>query len=163
LSPADPVRTPPPILLVEDNDDDILITKRAFEKGHLTNPLVVVRDGDEALDFVYRRGAYAQAPRPALVLLDLNMPRVDGFTVLRTIKGDPETRAIPVVILTTSKREEDVHRSYANHANTYIEKPVEFDAFVHVVQNLNLYWLLTARLPQAPEDGSEAPPRSAAA
>ncbi len=156
MSPADPVRTTPPILLVEDNDDDILITKRAFEKGHLTNPLVVVRDGDEALDYVFRRGPFAQAPRPALILLDLNLPRVDGFTVLRTIKGDPEARSIPVVVLTTSKREEDVHRSYANYANTYIEKPVEFDRFVHVVQNLNVYWLLTARLPQPPEESETA-------
>ncbi len=156
MSPADPVRTTPPILLVEDNDDDILITKRAFEKGHLTNPLVVVRDGDEALDYVFRRGPFVQAPRPALMLLDLNLPRVDGFTVLRTVKGDPEARSIPVVVLTTSKREEDVHRSYANYANTYIEKPVEFDRFVHVVQNLNVYWLLTARLPQPPEESETA-------
>jgi CheY-like chemotaxis protein len=156
VSAADSTRPPPPILLVEDNDDDILITKRAFEKGHVTNPVVVVRDGDEALDYVFRRGPFVGAPRPALVLLDLNLPRVDGFTVLRTIKGDPDVRSIPVVILTTSKREEDVLRSYTGHANTYIEKPVEFDRFVQVVNTLNIYWLLTARLPLALEEGDAA-------
>jgi CheY-like chemotaxis protein len=137
------------ILLVEDNDDDVLITKRAFQRGHMANPLVVVRDGDEALDYVFRRGKYKDAPRPGIVLLDLNLPRVDGFTVLRTIKSDPETKSIPVIVLTTSKRDEDVLRSYSYHANTYIEKPVEFDRFVHVVQNFNLYWNLTATLPRA--------------
>ncbi|MEZ0228439.1 MAG: response regulator [Planctomycetota bacterium] len=138
-----------PILLVEDNDDDVLITKRAFSKGHVGNQLVVVKDGDEALDYVFRRGRYAGAPRPGLILLDLNLPRIDGFTVLKTIKSDPEVRAIPVIVLTTSKRDEDVLRSYAYHANTYIEKPVEFDRFVHVVQNFNLYWNLTATLPRS--------------
>ena len=144
-----------PILLVEDNDDDILITKRAFSKGHVVNPLIVVRDGDEALDYVFRRGAFVAAPRPGLILLDPNLPRVDGFAVLKTIKGDPEARSIPVIVLTTSKRDEDVLRSYSYHANTYIEKPVEFDRFVHVVQNFNLYWNLTATLPRLVEEKRE--------
>jgi CheY-like chemotaxis protein len=144
-----------PILLVEDNDDDVLITRRAFSKGHVGNPLVVVRDGDEALDYVFRRGRFVDAPRPGLILLDLNLPRVDGFTVLKTIKSDPDVRSIPVIVLTTSKRDEDVLRSYACHANTYIEKPVEFDRFVHVVQNFNLYWNLTATLPRTAEKRDE--------
>jgi CheY-like chemotaxis protein len=148
-----PPRAGFPILLVEDNEDDILITKRAFESGHVTNPVVVVRDGDEALDLLYRRGPFANASRPALVLLDLNLPRVDGFTVLRTIKQDPDLRWIPVIVLTTSKRDEDVLRSYTQHANTYIEKPVEFERFVHVIKNFHLYWNLTATLPRAAETG----------
>jgi CheY-like chemotaxis protein len=140
------------ILLVEDNEDDVIITKRAFLRGHMGNPLVVVRDGDEALDYVFRRGAFAQAPRPGLILLDLNLPRVDGFTVLKAIKAAADTRAIPVIVLTTSKRDEDVLRSYEAHANTYIEKPVEFERFVHVIRNLNLYWNLTATLPRPGEE-----------
>jgi CheY-like chemotaxis protein len=151
MSASDHGRAPCPILLVEDNDDDVLITKRAFQKGHVGNPLVVVRDGDEALDYVFRRGAYADAPRPGLILLDLNLPRVDGFTVLKTLKQDPDARSIPVIVLTTSKRDEDVLKSYLHHANTYIEKPVEFDRFVHVVQNFNVYWNLTATLPRREE------------
>jgi CheY-like chemotaxis protein len=141
-----------PILLVEDNDDDVLITRRAFQRGHMGNPLVVVRDGDEALDYVFRRGSFVHAPRPGLILLDLNLPRVDGFTVLSTIKSDPEARSIPIIVLTTSKRDEDVLRSYAAHANTYIDKPVEFERFVHVIRNLNLYWNLTATLPRPSEE-----------
>jgi CheY-like chemotaxis protein len=137
-----------PILLVEDNEDDVLITRRAFQKGHVLNPVVVARDGDEALDYLHRRGAFQGAVRPGLILLDLNLPRVDGFSVLRAIKTDPDLRSIPVIVLTTSKRDEDVVRSYAYHANTYIEKPVEFDRFVHVVNNFNLYWNLTATLPR---------------
>jgi len=161
MSPSDAARTFP-ILLVEDNDDDVLITKRAFAKGHVANPLVVVRDGDEALDFVFRRGRFADAPRPGLILLDLNLPRVDGFSVLRAIKSNPEARSIPVVVLTTSKRDEDVIRCYSYHANTYIEKPVEFDRFVHVVQNFHLYWNLTATLPKPAErPGADAEPKAA--
>lgn len=150
-----------PILLVEDNDDDVLITKRAFQRGHMANPLIVVQDGDEALEYVFRRGRFGGAPRPGLILLDLNLPRVDGFTVLRTIKRDPETCSIPVIVLTTSKRDEDVLRSYAYHANTYIEKPVEFERFVHVVQNFNLYWNLTATLPPPVEEKPAAAPDAA--
>ena len=93
-----------PILLVEDNDDDVLITKRAFARGHVANPLVVVRDGDEALDYVFRRGKYADAPRPGLILLDLNLPKVDGFSVLRTIKNDPEARSMATHLCTPTSR-----------------------------------------------------------
>jgi CheY-like chemotaxis protein len=156
VAPDDPippkVRPAVTILLVEDNEDDIVITKRALEKGHVLNPLVIARDGDEALDCVYRRGAYAGKPRPGLILLDLNLPRVDGFTVLETIKKDPEVCTIPIIILTTSKRDEDVLRSYRSHANTYLEKPVEFERFVTVIQNVHLYWNLTAKLAPAEDE-----------
>jgi CheY-like chemotaxis protein len=142
---------PCPILLVEDNEDDVLITKRAFSKGGLANVLSVVRDGDEALDFVFRRGRFANAPRPGLILLDLNLPRVDGFAVLKALKSDPEVRAIPVIVLTTSKRDEDVLRSYTFHANSYIEKPVEFERFVEVLRSFKIYWNETATLPRPAE------------
>ncbi|HZU98803.1 MAG TPA: response regulator [Planctomycetota bacterium] len=140
-----------PILLVEDNEDDVLITKRAFSKGGLANVLSVVRDGDEALDFVFRRGRFANAPRPGLILLDLNLPRVDGFTVLKALKSDPDIRSIPVIVLTTSKRDEDVLRSYSFHANSYIEKPVEFERFVEVLRTFKSYWNETATLPRPNE------------
>src|SRR5579872_2005659 len=102
-----------PILLVEDNEDDILITERAFRKCRVPNPLVVARDGDEALDIIHGRRGGAAGERPGLILLDLNLPRVDGFSVLRALKEDPELRKIPVIVLTTSRRDEDVARAYA--------------------------------------------------
>jgi CheY-like chemotaxis protein len=157
--PPLPVRSPVVILLVEDNEDDVLITQRAFKKGHVANPLIVARDGDEALDIVFRRGRFKNAPRPGLILLDLNLPTIDGFTVLQTVKSDPELRKIPVIVLTTSRRDEDVIRSYQYYANTYLEKPVEFERFVNVIQTFNLYWNLTAKL--AREEG-ESPTRDAA-
>jgi CheY-like chemotaxis protein len=152
VSPKGALQT---ILLVEDNEDDVLITKRAFARGHVLNPLVVAHDGDEALDCVFRRGKFSDKPRPALVLLDLNLPTVDGFTVLKTMKTDPEVRCIPVIVLTTSKRDEDVVRSYQFHANTYLEKPVEFERFVKVIQSFNIYWNLTAKLAPPPTEDEE--------
>jgi len=143
--------SPCPILLVEDNEDDVLITKRAFAKGGVANALIVVHDGDEALDFVFRRGKYAQAARPGLILLDLNLPRMDGFAVLKALKNDPDARSIPVIVLTTSKRDEDVFRSYSFHANSYIEKPVEFERFVAVLKSFHMYWNQTATLPRPAE------------
>lgn len=150
-------RGPVEILLVEDNEDDVLITQRAFEKGHVANPIVVVRDGDEALDYVFKRGRYATARRPGLVLLDLNLPRVDGLTVLRTIKQDESLKTLPVIVLTTSRRDEDVIQSYRFHANSYLEKPVDFEHFIEVVKRFDLYWNLTARLPPHPTQSEHRP------
>jgi two-component system response regulator len=134
-----------PILLVEDNPDDQLLTKIAFEKARLGNELVVVGDGVAALDLLWSRGEYAgRDPRelPALVLLDLNMPKLSGFEVLEQIRGNPITAALPVVVLTSSAQDEDVIRSYRNGANSYIRKPVELEAFIKAVAQLQLYWMV---------------------
>jgi CheY-like chemotaxis protein len=151
-----PPRPLPTILLVEDNEDDVLITKRAFAKGNVSNPVIVARDGDEALDCLYRRGAFKGVIRPALVLLDLNLPTLDGFSVLKAIKADPDIGSIPVIVLTTSKRDEDVVRAYQYHANSYLEKPVEFEKFVRVIQSFDLYWNRTAKLPPSTEEDLHA-------
>lgn len=139
-----------PVLLVEDDEDDIEITRRAFRKGKIANPLYVVRDGEEALEYLGRTGRYADsaaAHRPGLILLDLNMPRLDGREVLKAIKQDANLRRIPMVVLTTSSEEADVCRSYEDGANTYITKPVEFEKFVRAVITLGQYWLCFAEIP----------------
>ena len=131
------------ILLVEDNLDDITITKKALKQANLINTLHVVRDGQEALDFLQHRGAYqdpATSPRPGLILLDINLPKLNGMDVLKQIKGDPALRRIPVVMLTVSKRDEDVVRSYDNGCNSFTQKPVEFERFVELVKQIGLYW-----------------------
>jgi CheY-like chemotaxis protein len=141
---------PVKILLVEDSLQDIEITKRAFVKGRVRNELFVVRDGREALDFLYQRGEYknpGDAPRPGMILLDLNLPKVGGMEVLKQIKHDEQLRAIPVIVMTASPREEDVVRSYALGVNTYIQKPVEFDTFMKVISAVQEYWILIATLP----------------
>ena len=133
------------ILLVEDNPSDVDLTKRAFEKKNLANPLVVARDGQEALDYLFGAGAYAGrdvADRPACVLLDLKLPKVDGVTVLQTIKSDQRTRMIPVIVLTSSNEPRDLKACYGLGTNSYIRKPVDFDEFVEVVSHLGLYWLV---------------------
>ncbi len=133
------------ILLVEDNIDDVEIAKKALSEAKLLNRLHVVRDGREACDFLFHRGAYADpasAPRPGVILLDINMPRMNGIDVLREIKADAELRRIPVIMLTVSRRDEDVLRSYDLGCNSFIQKPVEFDKFVEVVKELGLYWAL---------------------
>ena len=133
------------ILLVEDNPDDVKLTLHAFKKYNLSNRVAVVRDGAEALEFLYRTGRYADRPAaeaPKLVLLDLKLPLVDGFDVLRRIKGDPETRSLPVVIMTSSKEERDVVDGYALGVNSYIVKPVDFEQFTEAVRQLGFYWLL---------------------
>lgn len=133
------------ILLVEDNPDDVKITERAFNKGKILNRLFVARDGQEALDFLYHEGDYAdpkKAPRPGLILLDINLPKVNGIDVLRKIKSDERLRRIPVIMLTVSKRDEDIIRSYDLGVNSYILKPVEFDKFVETIKNIKLYWIL---------------------
>lgn len=131
------------ILLAEDNPDDIEITKRAFKEAKLLNKLYVVRDGQEAVDFLFHQGAYndpVKAPKPGLVLLDINMPKMDGIEVLKKIKEDKILKTIPVVMLTVSKRDEDIVRSYNHGCNSFIQKPVEFDKFVELVKEIGLYW-----------------------
>ena len=133
------------ILLVEDNPSDVGLTQRALAKSHVANELVVAEDGQEALDYLFGAGAYAGrevTELPALVLLDLKLPRVDGLEVLRQIRADQRTRRLPVVILTTSKEEQDVAQSYDLGANSYIRKPVDFTQFAQAVEHLGLYWLV---------------------
>lgn len=132
------------ILLVDDDEDDILITRRAFERYEPKNTLYVVRDGNEALDFIYHRGNYKDKsiPAPRLIFLDINMPKMNGIEVLRRLKNDPEKRCIPVVILTTSRREQDKIESYNLGVNSYIVKPVDFNKFIEAISTINLYWSL---------------------
>ncbi len=141
---------PVTILLVEDNLQDIEITKRAFAKGRVHNDLMVVRDGEEALDYLCRRGKFqdpASSPRPGMILLDLNLPKVGGLEVLQRIKRDESLKSIPVIVLTVSQREHDIVRSYDLGVNTYIQKPVEFENFMRVVNTVHDYWILIATLP----------------
>ncbi len=134
------------VLLVEDDPGDVLMTREAFE-DHLAHTLHVVSDGEQALAFLRQQGEYADAPRPDLVLLDLNLPRKDGREVLSEMKADPSLRLIPVVVLTTSEAEEDVLRSYQLHANAYVSKPVDFDRFVSVVRRIDDFFRTVVRLP----------------
>jgi CheY-like chemotaxis protein len=138
---------PVEILLVEDNAGDVRLTREALREHKLNNNLSVVRDGVDAMTFLRREGMYAQAPRPDLILLDLNLPRKDGREVLSEIKTDEDLKRIPVVILTTSKAEEDVVRAYDLHANCYITKPVNLDRFLEVVQAIEEFWLAIVKLP----------------
>jgi CheY-like chemotaxis protein len=136
---------PKTILLVEDNPSDIELTKRALAKSHIANELVVAEDGQAALDYLFGHGQHAGRDvneLPALVLLDLNLPRVDGLEALRQVRADPRTSRLPVVILTTSKEELDVARSYDLGANSYIRKPVDFTQFAKAIEHLGLYWLV---------------------
>jgi CheY-like chemotaxis protein len=143
---------PMPILLVEDNEADAELALRAFRRRKLSNPVLVARDGEEALDYIWRRGAFAQnAPTPSVVLLDLRIPKVDGLDVLRELKQHPVYRNIPVVVLTTSAEDRDVRRSYELGAASYIVKPVEFEKFQEVVERIDLYWMVTnLHCPQGP-------------
>ncbi len=141
---------PAVILLVEDDPDDQELTKRALRSSKLLNTLKIVSDGEEALDYLYQRGKYTnpdEAPRPELILLDLNMPKLDGRAVLTRIKEDENLRSIPVVILTTSSREEDVARSYHLGVNSYITKPVRMEGFIRAIQDLEHYWFDLVVLP----------------
>lgn len=138
------------ILLIEDNQDHAHLTSRALKEGNLLNEIFWVKDGEEALEFLFRRGRYADpasAPRPGLILLDIKLPKVNGFEVLRRIKADEELRTIPVVMLTTSDRDEEVRASYEAGANSYVCKPVKFAEFVQQVRSVKLYWVLTNVLP----------------
>jgi CheY-like chemotaxis protein len=135
------------ILLVEDDPGDVTLTREAFADHKVGNSLHVVSDGVEALSFLRREGDHANAVRPDLVLLDLNLPRVDGREVLAAIKADPDLATIPVVVLTTSDAEEDVLRSYRLHANAYVTKPVDFEQFIKVVQQIDEFFVQVVRLP----------------
>jgi CheY-like chemotaxis protein len=135
------------VLLVEDDPGDVLMTREAFEDYKVTNQLHVVQDGADAMAFLRREGEYADVPRPDLVLLDLNLPRMDGREVLQAIKSDPALASIPVVVLTTSEAEEDVLRSYSLHANAYVTKPVDFERFIDVVRQIDDFFVTVVRLP----------------
>jgi CheY-like chemotaxis protein len=137
-------------LLVEDNPGDYRLTQEALHEGKVYNNLHWAKDGVEALDFLNRRGRHAEAPRPDIILLDLNLPKKDGREVLSEIKADVDLKAIPVVILTTSKAEEDILRSYDLHANCYVTKPVDLDQFVRVVRSIEDFWLAIVKLPREP-------------
>ncbi|MFI0960965.1 response regulator [Streptomyces sp. NPDC021080] len=143
-----PASTPIDVLLVEDDPGDELMTREAFEDNKIGNTLHVVRDGEEALDFLYRRAAHADAPRPDLILLDLNLPKYDGRQVLEKIKSDPDLSHIPVVVLTTSAAEEDILRSYKLHANAYVTKPVDLDQFIAAVRQIDDFFVQVVRLPR---------------
>ncbi|WP_054814486.1 response regulator [Nocardia arizonensis] len=136
------------ILLVEDDPGDELMTREAFEDNRIGNTLHVAHDGEEALDFLYRQGAYADAPRPDLILLDLNLPKYDGRQVLEKIKSDSDLAHIPVVVLTTSSAEEDILRSYKLHANAYVTKPVDLDQFITAIKQIDDFFVQVVRLPQ---------------
>ncbi len=137
------------ILLVEDSAADVGLTIEAFKDAKIQNRMSVVEDGVEAMAFLHREGGHARAPRPDLILLDLNLPRKDGRQVLKEIKDEPALRNIPVVILTTSKGEEDVLRAYDLHANCYVKKPVDFNRFMEVVKSIETFWLTVVTLPAA--------------
>jgi CheY-like chemotaxis protein len=136
------------VLLVEDDPGDVLMTKEAFEHYKLRNVLHVVTDGEQALQFLRRTGGYADAPRPGLILLDLNLPRLDGLEVLAELKADPVLKVIPVVILTTSQAQQDVLRSYALHANAYVSKPVDFETFLEVIRQIDNFFVTVVKLAQ---------------
>ena len=143
-----PTGRPVEILLVEDSPGDVRLTKEALKEGKILNHLHVVGDGVEALAFLRQEGSYAGAPRPDLILLDLNLPRKDGREVLESIKEDPDLRRIPVVILTTSSAERDVLQSYDLHANCYVTKPVDLEQFISVVRSVEDFWLTVVKLPK---------------
>ncbi len=146
-------RTAPPveILLVEDNPGDVRLTREALKEGKVYNNLHWARDGVEALEFLKREGKHAKAPRPDIILLDLNLPKKDGREVLAAMKSDPSLKKIPVVILTTSQAEEDVVRAYNLNANCYVTKPVDFEQFTRIVQAIEQFWLTIVTLPPRDE------------
>jgi CheY-like chemotaxis protein len=138
---------PVDVLLVEDDEGDVLMTREAFEFYKIRNPLHVVTDGEQALQFVRRTGPFTDAPRPGLILLDVNLPRVSGLEVLAELKRDPDLLRIPVVILTTSQAEEDILRSYQLHANAYVSKPVDFEQFITAIRQIDTFFLTLVQLP----------------
>jgi CheY-like chemotaxis protein len=135
------------VLLVEDNPGDVRLAMEAFKESTVRSKLSVVPDGVEALAFLHREGKYADSPRPDLIVLDLNLPRKDGREVLAEIKADTSLKRIPVVVLTTSRAQEDILRSYELHANCYIPKPLDLDQFIHVIKGINEFWFSMVTLP----------------
>ena len=136
-----------PILMAEDNPDDILITQRAWKKGLIKNPLHIVNNGEEAIEFLYKKGRYTEAPTPALMLLDLKMPRMDGFEVLSQLKSDNKCKKMPIIVLTSSTRDKDIDRAYDLGCNSYICKPVSFENFIKAVIEIQQYWLFLCKIP----------------
>ena len=139
--------SPVEILLVEDNPGDVRLTQEALDEARVINRLSVVEDGMDAMDFLYREGTYSEAPRPDLILLDLNLPKKDGREVLAEVKDDATLKQIPIIVMTTSKAEEDIIKTYNLHANCYITKPVDFDEFIGVVKSIENFWLSIVKLP----------------
>lgn len=137
------------ILLVEDNEDDIVIIQEAFAEAKLVNVINTVRDGEDALAYLRREGGYTRSRRPGLILLDINMPKKNGFEVLEALKSDSTLCSIPVIMLTTSDRDEDIIRSYGNGACSYIRKPVDLHEFTEVVKHFELYWTLVSHIPRS--------------
>lgn len=138
------------ILLVEDNPDHVLIIKRGLKANNVVNEIRVAQDGQEAMDYLLHQGEYtdpSSAPRPGLILLDIKLPKLDGFEVLQRIKQDPVLKSIPVVILTSSDQEVDIAKGYLEGANSYISKPIQFSEFIHKVRRMELYWILINKLP----------------
>jgi CheY-like chemotaxis protein len=135
------------ILMVEDNPVDVLVTREALKQGRIMNNLSVAEDGEEALDFLFRTGQFSAAPRPDLILLDLNLPKKDGREILTELKNNPDLRSIPVVILTTSQAEEDVLRSYDCGANCFIVKPVDLEQFTSTIRSIEVFWFSIVKLP----------------
>ncbi|MGD0449475.1 MAG: response regulator [Candidatus Bathyarchaeia archaeon] len=135
------------ILLVEDNPGDVRLTKEALKDAKVLNEIYVAKDGVEAMEFLHRQGKFAQAPMPDMILLDLNLPRKDGREVLAEIKKDPKLKHIPVIILTTSKADEDIIKTYNLHANAYITKPVDLNRFVEIIHALEEFWFTIVKLP----------------
>jgi CheY-like chemotaxis protein len=136
------------VLLVDDDPGDILMTREAFEFYQLRNTLHVVTDGEQALQFLHRTGPYTDAPRPGLILLDVNLPKLSGLEVLAALKNDPELLAVPVVMLTTSQADEDILRSYKLHANAYVSKPVDFERFTDAIRQIDNFFLCLVQLPR---------------
>jgi CheY-like chemotaxis protein len=150
-----PHKIPITILVCDDDEDDRMLTQQALEDAHISNSVRFVEDGEQLLDYLYQREEYAgetgKAPRPGLILLDLNMPKIDGREALKTIKGDPALRDIPIVVLSTSRLDEDIARSYKLGVNSFITKPVTFSGLVEAMNVLGRYWLEIVELPPAPE------------
>lgn len=144
-----PPGKPAEILLVEDNEDDVFLTKMAFEDSQFDSELHVVNDGEEALDYLFGRGAHSGRPLPDLVLLDLNLPKLNGIEILETLKADEALSVIPVVMLTSSKAERDVLASYRHHASGYVTKPSEFSGLVDIVESIRDFWFSTVILPRS--------------
>jgi len=143
---------PVEILLVEDNPGDVRLTQEVLRDGRVRNNMSVVKDGVDAISFLHQTGEYVGAPRPDIILLDLNLPKKDGREVLAEIKADPDLKNIPVVVLTTSSAEQDIFRSYDLHANCYITKPVDLDQFIRVMKSIEDFWLTIVKLPRGEED-----------
>jgi len=145
------------ILLVEDNEDDVFIIKRVFKKLKVTNRLNVVSDGQEALDYIFGEGEYADAdnPTPGLILMDINMPRLNGFQAMEKLKAHPIYKVIPVIMLTVSDRDEDIVRSYQGGAVSYISKPMKFENFVKVIEQFDIYWSLVSKIPEVKQEAGK--------